>query len=507
MSTPSVAIDNRDDLIEEYSGFGIRVETRKIGTERLGASLEWSTFDQTWQTATLAALELNPRIPAAYEQRIDGRRRMVTFAFTPHVRVSGGVSITELEPLSVSAESQMANAAIASIGYDQQWKPTRGRATNVEARFAVRAGSDALESDLVYTRYLGSGATGTGGRSTRVLASGMAGSHQRRRAALRTVFARRFGDAARLEQVRHRAGRRRSDVPRVARVPVPRAGAVPRCRLGVGPRHRSARIRVAAGVGFHSGPCSSRWDSRSTPTSPGRVHDGHSILVASGSRSTDLERIIGHAIATSRPFLVAQRGAGHAHAHRVARPRRLSGQSVTVSTVGGSLHVRAPGFGFIKGEPLARLKDGRSVRVDLELAVLAEARRARRRAEPADLRSELRSLGRTIRRDASGRAAAVDLAPDVAGAEAWCLEQLTVPVSALGRLGRDAPFWIRLEYRVLDGDSPPPTGRRRGFTLRGLIDALSRRRRTDDSTHVDRGGAVPPPRVSTARPRLSLTSH
>ena len=29
-----------------------------------------------------------------------------------------------------------------------------------------------------------------------------------------------------------------------------------------------------------------------------------------------------------------------------------------------------PGFSFIKGEPLARLKDGRSVRVDLELEVL-----------------------------------------------------------------------------------------------------------------------------------------
>jgi hypothetical protein len=52
--------------------------------------------------------------------------------------------------------------------------------------------------------------------------------------------------------------------------------------------------------------------------------------------------------------------------------RASVGQSATVSTVGANLHVRAPGFGFIKGEPLVRLKDGRSVRVDLELAVLAK---------------------------------------------------------------------------------------------------------------------------------------
>jgi hypothetical protein len=61
-----------------------------------------------------------------------------------------------------------------------------------------------------------------------------------------------------------------------------------------------------------------------------------------------------------------------------------------------------------------------------------------------------------------------------AAAEAWCLEQLAVPVSALGRLGGDAPFWIRLAYRVLDGDAATAPDE---FTLQGLIDALSRRRR------------------------------
>ena len=38
--TPIFAIDNADDLVEEYSGFGLRFETRKLGTRRLGASLE-----------------------------------------------------------------------------------------------------------------------------------------------------------------------------------------------------------------------------------------------------------------------------------------------------------------------------------------------------------------------------------------------------------------------------------------------------------------------------------
>ncbi|HEX7780015.1 MAG TPA: hypothetical protein VF424_12275, partial [Vicinamibacterales bacterium] len=45
-------------------------------------------------------------------------------------------------------------------------------------------------------------------------------------------------------------------------------------------------------------------------------------------------------------------------------------QSVTVARTGNAVAVRASEFSFIKGEPLARLKDGRYVRVDLELDVL-----------------------------------------------------------------------------------------------------------------------------------------
>src|SRR4029453_17854527 len=78
-----------------------------------------------------------------------------------------------------------------------------------------------------------------------------------------------------------------------------------------------------------------------------------------------------------------------------------------------------------------------------------------------------------------------------AGAEAWCLEQLTISLGALGALGRDLPFWIRLEARTLDGDgrstSDPGDA---SLTLRWLIDALSRRRKADDLTHSIEAGPL-----------------
>ncbi|HSC28186.1 MAG TPA: BamA/TamA family outer membrane protein, partial [Vicinamibacterales bacterium] len=172
--TPIIALDNGDDLIEEYSGFGIRVETRKLGTERLGASLEWSTFDPSWQGETLTALDMNPRVSGAYDNR-STVTPLMTFALSPWLRVAGGVSICELEPLSDFPESQMANVVVASIGYGQRWRQASGPSHRVDAAFTLRASSEALESDLDYTRSFGQGLYRYRRGHHSVLVSGMGG--------------------------------------------------------------------------------------------------------------------------------------------------------------------------------------------------------------------------------------------------------------------------------------------------------------------------------------------
>ena len=172
--TPIVAIDHGDDLIEDYSGFGLRFETRRMGTERLGASLEWTSFEQDWRGATLDALALDPAIPPPYEDRTT-LTPLVRFAFTPELGVTAGVSISELDALPPSAGSMMANAAVASIDYDRPQEAASGSTHDVHASFGVRAGSRALESDLVYTRYLGRAWYQYGWGKHRVHVTAMAG--------------------------------------------------------------------------------------------------------------------------------------------------------------------------------------------------------------------------------------------------------------------------------------------------------------------------------------------
>ena len=152
---PIFAWDTADELVEEYSGFGIRVDARRLGTDRLGLFFEWSTYDQDWRDATLAALALNPQLPRAYRNRMTVTP-MLKFAFTQQLSVAGGVGITELDPLNedLGLPSRMANAAIGSVRFKQHWDAASDVDHDVAASFTLRAGTSALESAFEYDRYL-----------------------------------------------------------------------------------------------------------------------------------------------------------------------------------------------------------------------------------------------------------------------------------------------------------------------------------------------------------------
>jgi hypothetical protein len=139
----------------------------------------------------------------------------------------------------------------------------------------------------------------------------------------------------------------------------------------------------------------------------------------------------------------------------------------------GMLHIVAPAFHFITGTTLDQLRDGRSVQIDLEMSALpgpggSPAHRSRARVTLSYDLWEERFAAAT-----AGPPTRAARHLSAADAEGWCLDQLATPVSALGRLAQD-PMWIRLTYRV-DPDSPASAGDTNGFTLRGLIDRMSRR--------------------------------
>jgi hypothetical protein len=155
---------------------------------------------------------------------------------------------------------------------------------------------------------------------------------------------------------------------------------------------------------------------------------------------------------------------------------RSGAQAISVSRVADAVSVIAPGFTFIKGEPLALLEDGRSLRIDLELAILPHAGAA---DIAQDRQTFILSYDLWEERFAATAAGTPSRSAEYltsSAAETWCLEQLAVPVSAMGPAAT-APFWVRVGYRILDPDRVATDDDGGRFTLQSLIDALSRRRR------------------------------
>ena len=174
--SPFFAWSNADDLVEEYSGFGVRIESRNSGTEELGFGVEIATYDSNWRDRTLSALASAARPGTlVYDSRATVAP-FARFAFTPHLHVGGGVSITQIEiDEAIPTASQAANVYTASVGYDNIWKPNATE-QDLDASFDVRAASTTLQSDLDYRRYMGRAMYRVRWGHNMLLTSGMAGS-------------------------------------------------------------------------------------------------------------------------------------------------------------------------------------------------------------------------------------------------------------------------------------------------------------------------------------------
>jgi len=152
--TIGFALDDNDTLVEEYSGFRVRFESRRIGTERVGASLEASWLNNNWRSPTLAALDAVPGGAEPYRHRLTVEPA-VSVALTRHLRARGGASLSSLESLRHSPDSQMASAVTGSLAYSQRWRQDRRTSQDVEASYELRTSADGLGSDLSYRRHLG----------------------------------------------------------------------------------------------------------------------------------------------------------------------------------------------------------------------------------------------------------------------------------------------------------------------------------------------------------------
>lgn len=168
---------------------------------------------------------------------------------------------------------------------------------------------------------------------------------------------------------------------------------------------------------------------------------------------------------------------------------RLTAQTPTLTLTGDAVHVRAPEFHFLQGDLLTRLRDGRSARIDVRLDILA-----RRDGTPVAHAEQAFNVSFDLWEERFAIAKAGPPARSVthltsAAAEAWCVDNVTVPVAELGT-NRSAPLWIRLTLRVHEDPAPREADGDPPFSIRHLIDALSRRSPAEDPARVLTAGPI-----------------
>lgn len=156
----------------------------------------------------------------------------------------------------------------------------------------------------------------------------------------------------------------------------------------------------------------------------------------------------------------------------------LCAQTLAPRLDAGNLRLKARQPVVLRGNILDRLHDGMTVVVLLEAGILVEARRivqyrsSGRFALSYDLWEETYAVTRlgTDRKSSSHLSAEE--------AEAWCLNELPLPVRGLSP---DVPFWIRLDVQPEAPQQSPPRGSDVRAGLERLVELLSQPLASGDS--------------------------
>ena len=151
-------------------------------------------------------------------------------------------------------------------------------------------------------------------------------------------------------------------------------------------------------------------------------------------------------------------------------------KSLIVEHRGDHLQVSAPQMHFLEGKALEKLHNGSTVTYILTLAVVAE-----QKAKPIFLMEERFLVSydlweekySVVQAGAGGRTAS---RLTVTMAEAWCLENMQIPLRAVPE---QQSFMVRLQCSIEENEMGNGGNKKSGLTLAALIDIFSLKREAE----------------------------
>jgi outer membrane translocation and assembly module TamA len=132
-----------------------RYENATLGADRPRFHVQFESFHEQWNRATLEALESAPSAQmtsSAYRNRLNVEPT-VTMTFAKCLTATVGVSFERMEVQTLGTpQYEAANAAVAALRYHRQLEGA-GLEQDVEAGYGLRAGTSAMAGDYDYWRH------------------------------------------------------------------------------------------------------------------------------------------------------------------------------------------------------------------------------------------------------------------------------------------------------------------------------------------------------------------
>ncbi len=139
-----------DELLERYAGINTRVAV-PIG-EKLQVRFAFESFHEQWNQATLDALARATDVPGIYRTR-NNFEPSIRWVVAPNLTLTAGVSFEEFQTQFPAARTEGAHAVITTLRYHRQWEASDTSGQELDAGYSLRAATNILGSDYVYSRH------------------------------------------------------------------------------------------------------------------------------------------------------------------------------------------------------------------------------------------------------------------------------------------------------------------------------------------------------------------
>jgi len=145
-----------NELLERYAGFTAGVAV-PIG-DRVQVRFAVESFHEQWNQATIDALARNTAagkndIPGVYRTR-NNFEPAIRVALARNLTLTAGVSFEEFQTQFPAARTEGSHSVITTLRYHRQWADSDTSGQELDAGYSLRAATNFLDSDYVYTRHL-----------------------------------------------------------------------------------------------------------------------------------------------------------------------------------------------------------------------------------------------------------------------------------------------------------------------------------------------------------------